>query len=82
MNKLAVGLGVALVAVSFAGLAAAHPGQTVAVVIGTTLGMMLANVPVVYLGGRFAEYVNLARARFWAATLFAAFGVWVLWKGV
>ena len=64
------------------GLAAAHPGQTIAVVVGTTFGMMLANVPVVYLGGRFAEYVNLSRARFWAATLFAAFGVWVLWKGV
>lgn len=64
------------------GLAAAHPGDTWAVIAGTTLGMMLANVPVVLLGDRIGAVADLQRARFAAAALFAAFGGWVLWAGV
>jgi putative Ca2+/H+ antiporter (TMEM165/GDT1 family) len=48
------------------------------VVAGTTLGMMLANVPVVWLGSRFAEKLPLKAARIAAAVLFAALGVWIL----
>jgi putative Ca2+/H+ antiporter (TMEM165/GDT1 family) len=48
------------------------------VVIGTTLGMMAANIPAVLLGERLARYIPLSRMRFIAAALFAAFGVLIL----
>lgn len=64
------------------GLAAAHPGATVGVIAGTTLGMMLANVPVVFIGDRMAGKIDLSKARYVAAALFAAFGGWVLWFGI
>jgi len=48
------------------------------VVAGTTIGMMLANVPVVWLGSRFASKLPLKAARIAAAVLFAALGVWIL----
>jgi Ca2+/H+ antiporter, TMEM165/GDT1 family len=49
-----------------------------AVVAGTTLGMMAANVPAVLIGERLAQKVPLARLRFVAAALFAIFGVLIL----
>ncbi|MBS0584091.1 MAG: TMEM165/GDT1 family protein [Proteobacteria bacterium] len=48
------------------------------VVGGTTLGMLLADVPVVWLGARFAHKLPLRAARIGAAVLFAALGLWVL----
>lgn len=48
------------------------------VVVGTTLGMMAANVPAVLLGERLANYIPLSKMRFVAATLFAIFGAMVL----
>jgi putative Ca2+/H+ antiporter (TMEM165/GDT1 family) len=48
------------------------------VVVGTTLGMMLANVPVVFLGARFAHRIPLQAARITAALVFAALAVAVL----
>jgi Ca2+/H+ antiporter, TMEM165/GDT1 family len=48
------------------------------VVVGTTVGMMAANVPAVLLGERLARYIPLAKMRFVAAGLFAAFGVLIL----
>ncbi|WP_300620831.1 TMEM165/GDT1 family protein [Dokdonella sp.] len=48
------------------------------VVAGTTIGMLLANVPVVWLGARFAQKLPLKAARISAALLFAALGVWIL----
>jgi len=48
------------------------------VVAGTTIGMLLANVPVVWLGSRFATKLPLRAARVAAAVLFAALGVWIL----
>jgi len=48
------------------------------VIAGTTLGMMLANVPVVWLGSRFAEKLPLQAARIAAAVLFGALGIWIL----
>ena len=52
------------------------------VVTGTTLGMMLANVPVVLLGARFAHRLPLRAARWTAAAVFAAMGLWVAWHGI
>ncbi|KQT11433.1 TMEM165/GDT1 family protein [Ramlibacter sp. Leaf400] len=51
-----------------------------AVVVGTTLGMMVANVPAVLLGERLARHVPLAKMRFVAAALFALFGLLILLK--
>ena len=48
------------------------------VVIGTTLGMMAANIPAVLLGDRLARIIPLARMRFIAAALFAGFGILIL----
>ena len=45
------------------------------VVAGTTIGMLLANVPVVLLGSRFADRLPLRAARIAAALLFLAPGV-------
>ena len=48
------------------------------VVLGTTLGMMLANVPAVYFGTAIVERVSLKAVRITAALLFLAIGVWVI----
>ncbi len=48
------------------------------VVVGTTIGMLLANVPVVWFGARFADRLPLRAARIGAALLFAALGAWIL----
>jgi putative Ca2+/H+ antiporter (TMEM165/GDT1 family) len=48
------------------------------VVAGTTIGMLLANVPVVWLGARFAQRLPLQAARYGAAALFATLGIWIL----
>jgi putative Ca2+/H+ antiporter (TMEM165/GDT1 family) len=52
------------------------------VITGTTLGMLLANVPVVLLGARFAHRLPLRAARGGAALLFAALGIWVALFGL
>lgn len=52
------------------------------VVAGTTAGMLLANVPVVLLGSRFADRLPLGAARLVAALVFAALGLWVALRGV
>ena len=52
------------------------------VVAGTTVGMMLANVPVVALGSRFAERLPLRAARLVAAAVFLALGLWAAIAGV
>ena len=48
----------------------------VAVTAGTTLGMMIANVPAIFLGNELLKRVDLAAGH--AAALFLAIGVWVL----
>jgi putative Ca2+/H+ antiporter (TMEM165/GDT1 family) len=55
-------------------LAARYP-DLLAVVAGTTLGMMLANVPAVYLGERVAAKVPMQLVHGIAALIFAALGV-------
>jgi putative Ca2+/H+ antiporter (TMEM165/GDT1 family) len=52
------------------------------VVTGTTLGMLLANAPVVLFGARFAHKLPLKAARWTAAALFAALGLWVAIVGM
>ncbi|MXO74649.1 UPF0016 domain-containing protein [Altererythrobacter aerius] len=49
----------------------------VAVAAGTTIGMMIANVPAVFLGDRIVEKVPLKTVRVIAALLFLAIGIWV-----
>jgi len=48
------------------------------VVAGTTSGMLVANVPVVFLGARFAQHLPLRVMRAVAAILFAALGAFIL----
>jgi len=57
---------------------AARYASTLAVVAGTTLGMMMANVPVIYAGERLLRLVPLGAARGIAAVLFAALGTLAL----
>lgn len=56
------------------GLAAHYQAMT-AIVLGTTLGMLLANVPVVFYGERFARRLPARLVHGLAATLFAALGI-------
>jgi Ca2+/H+ antiporter, TMEM165/GDT1 family len=57
---------------------AAHYASIAAVVAGTTLGMLIANVPVVYLGDRLLRRVPLRLLQRIAAAMFAALGVLAL----
>ncbi len=52
--------------------------DALAVTAGTTLGMMLANVPAVLLGGELVKRVPLGVVRTVAALLFALLGLWLL----
>lgn len=54
---------------------AAHSENLVFVVIGTTLGMMIANVPAVLLGDRIAERMPTRLIHTVAAILFLALGI-------
>ena len=54
---------------------AARYDSVIAVVCGTTFGMMLANVPAVYLGDRIAGRIPLKLVHGIAALIFAALGV-------
>jgi putative Ca2+/H+ antiporter (TMEM165/GDT1 family) len=58
-------------------LAARYPSLPM-VVTATTLGMLLANAPVVWLGGKAAERLPLRTIRTIAAALFAVLGVYAL----
>ena len=49
-----------------------------AVAAGTTLGMMLANTPAVFLGEELVRRVSLRATRIAAALLFLALGLWQL----
>ncbi len=48
------------------------------VTAGTTLGMMIANVPAVLLGHQLVERIPLVLVRRIAAALFAGLGLWIL----
>ena len=50
----------------------------VAVACGTTLGMMIANAPAVFLGEELVRHISLKATRIAAAVLFLALGLWML----
>ena len=60
---------------------AARFDQFYPVVIGTTLGMMLANIPAVLIGDRIAEKLPVRAIRIIAAVVFAALGVLTVARG-
>jgi putative Ca2+/H+ antiporter (TMEM165/GDT1 family) len=57
---------------------AAHYGAPVLVVIGTTAGMLIADVPAVFIGDRFAAKIPMKLVHAIAAAIFAAMGVLTL----
>ncbi len=59
---------------------AARYTDLVAVVTGTTLGMMLANVPAVYLGDRAAKAIPMRLVHAISAAIFALLGVLTLFN--
>jgi putative Ca2+/H+ antiporter (TMEM165/GDT1 family) len=56
----------------------AQYANLVAVTLGTTLGMMIANVPAVLFGNALVERISLKTVRIVAAASFVAVGVWML----
>ena len=60
---------------------AARYHSLVAVVTGTTLGMMIANVPAVWMGETLAHRVNMKWMRWGAAALFVLLGALTLLAG-
>ena len=61
---------------------AARYDALVAVVAGTTIGMLLADVPVVFAGKLAAKRIPFGALRKVAAGLFVVMGIWVLWNGM
>lgn len=59
---------------------AAHYGQPLWVVAGTTLGMLIADVPAVFVGNRFAEKIPMKLVHGIAAAIFAVMGLLTLFK--
>ena len=59
---------------------AAHYGVPLMVVIGTTLGMLIADVPAVFVGNKFAEKIPMKLVHLVAAGIFALMGVLTLLK--
>jgi putative Ca2+/H+ antiporter (TMEM165/GDT1 family) len=57
---------------------AARYDALVAVVLGTTLGMMIANVPAVWIGESLTRRVSMTAMRWVAAALFVVLGVLAL----
>jgi Ca2+/H+ antiporter, TMEM165/GDT1 family len=52
------------------------------VVAGTTLGMLLANAPVVFLGDMFSKRLPLKAIHIGASLLFFALGVLFIWRAI
>jgi len=54
---------------------AAHYGEAVLVVIGTTMGMLIADVPAVFAGEKLATRIPMKLVHGIAAAIFAALGI-------
>jgi putative Ca2+/H+ antiporter (TMEM165/GDT1 family) len=67
--------------IATAALAAGY-SNLFAVVAGTTTGMMIANIPVVFMGSRFAERLPMAAIHKVASALFAVLGAYFIVRGV
>ena len=61
---------------------AAHYTTPILVVIGTTLGMLIADVPAVFIGNRLAEKIPMKLVHMIAAAIFAILGVFTLISAV
>ena len=61
---------------------AARYDALIAVIAGTTLGMLVADAPVVFAGKLAADRIPFAALRNVAAGIFFVMGVWVLLQGV
>lgn len=61
---------------------AARFHSIVLVTMGTTAGMLIANVPAVYLGEAATRVIPLNVVRIAAAALFAVLGAWVIWTAL
>jgi putative Ca2+/H+ antiporter (TMEM165/GDT1 family) len=59
---------------------AAHYANPLLVVIGTTLGMLIADVPAVFVGDRFAAKIPMKLVHSIAAAIFAVMGLLVLFR--
>lgn len=59
---------------------AAHYGAPLLVVIGTTLGMLIADVPAVFVGNKFANKIPMKLVHSIAAAIFAIMGLLTLLK--
>jgi putative Ca2+/H+ antiporter (TMEM165/GDT1 family) len=57
---------------------AAHYGTPVLVILGTTLGMLIADVPAVFIGDRLATRIPMKLVHSVAAAIFAALGLLTL----
>ncbi|MBU3586906.1 TMEM165/GDT1 family protein [Polynucleobacter sp. 31A-FELB] len=57
---------------------AAHYAAPLAVVVGTTLGMLIADVPAVFVGNKFAAKIPMKLVHSVAAAIFAIMGVLTL----
>jgi putative Ca2+/H+ antiporter (TMEM165/GDT1 family) len=62
-------------------LGAAYPNLA-AVVSGTTLGMLAANAPVVFLGNAFSKRLPLKAIHIVASLLFAGLGTLFIWRAL
>lgn len=61
-------------------LGAKYASDIALVVVGTTLGMMLANVPAVIFGDKVLKVVPLNWVRYAASALFIAIGLFSVWQ--
>ena len=59
---------------------AAHYGAPLMVVVGTTMGMLLADVPAVFIGDKFAARIPMKLVHSIAAGIFALMGLFTLLK--
>ena len=60
---------------------AVHYGAPFAVVMGTTLGMLIADVPAVFIGDKLASRIRMKLVHRVAAAIFAALGILTLLGG-
>ena len=63
-------------------LAAKHADFPLQVILGSTLGMVLANAPAIWLGEHLLKRIPIKLIRMTAAGLFAVLGLWMLVFGV
>lgn len=63
-------------------LAAKHADFPLQVILGSTLGMVLANAPAIWLGEHLLKRIPIKLIRMTAAGLFAVLGLWLLVFGV